>query len=52
MCAVASVACFEENVMQDVGEVEGVVGACYPSGEASVHLEKGLLVSFVHTVAN
>ena len=29
-----------------------MVGVCYPSGEESVQLEKGLLVSFVYTVAN
>ena len=36
LCTTARVSCFEENVMEDVGDGEGLVGACYPRLEAGV----------------
>ncbi len=44
-CAAAGVACFEENVMEDVGEREGLVGAGNPCCQSCVQLDERGVIS-------
>lgn len=51
-CAAAGVACFEDNVMEDVGERERLVGAGNPCFQTCAQFEERGVISYVHGVPN
>jgi hypothetical protein len=51
-CAAAGVACFEEDVMEDVREREGLVGAGNPCLQACAQFEERGVISYVQRVPN
>ena len=48
----AGVACLVENVVKDVGDVEGLVGVCDPHSEEGAWANEGSLVRLMDRVPN